>query len=645
MAVTTLTAPVDPARDRGLRRTRVLAACPAVEPTPLPAAVEPVRVLALLTRVRAERVAAGELAAGRLYDVRAFKCCFAELGYLRRLAAAGRAGGTVVTSFRQLVAGLAALHPAWRIDRGEGWEDRDRHQSAVRRRLDALQAMGLLRWRIGTDTDGEERRTELELQDPPEVSVEELQAAARQMKYWQARYGAALNTGSKTGIRNAAGHGRPLSASERQRRGCRRARVAAASRRVGGGSQSNSAPPFGALATPENDLAVNTNVSDLREVCQRTSVTRASAPAVSSASAALGGVETVGGGEGEAQLAEGGSAGVEGAVGSCVVAGGDGWDPEALVARVRAREEQRRLVLDAIACQAAGRALEVAGWGLTRSWPVGRLREAWVVARWGPLAAADGGPVRAGPLYGEDYARLRRAVARYERNRAAAPEGYPAGGLAALLHVGALAGAGELAGGPRSLRYAVGALDQLARRMRALATADSAEHARRAAGRARRRRDAPRRALALSFRAVWPPWVLLDERGEPTFDQLGMLRLDPRARLVPAAGSDAYRMVVRDAYLLAGRLAPVDVDARKQMALRHLGEIPPAVRRPVPSNDQRELAELAHRTGQPLGVLVRLAPGYRQAWLARLRVQEAQQAWREVLAFKAQLAGIRDERQ
>ena len=92
--------------------------------------------------------------------------------------------------------------------------------------------MGLLRWRVGTDLNGEERRTELELRPAPEVSAEELQAAARHLEYWQARYGPALNTGSKTGIRNAAGHGRPLSASERQRRGCQRARAAAARRRV-----------------------------------------------------------------------------------------------------------------------------------------------------------------------------------------------------------------------------------------------------------------------------------------------------------------------------------------------------------------------------------------------------------------------------
>ena len=222
----------------------------------MPAPVEPVHLLALLTRVRAQRVAAGEFAPGAACTTCGrSRARYAELGYLRRLAAAGRAGGTVVTSFRQLVAGLAALHPAWRIDGGEGFEDRDRHHRAVRRRLDALQAMGLLRWRIGTDLDGEERRTELELRPAPEVSAEELQAAAGHLERWQARYGPALNTGSKTGIRNAAGHGRPLSASERQRRGCQRARAAAASRQRGrGGSKSNSAPPFGAPATPENTI-------------------------------------------------------------------------------------------------------------------------------------------------------------------------------------------------------------------------------------------------------------------------------------------------------------------------------------------------------------------------------------------------------
>src|SRR5450755_2512652 len=151
------------------------------------------------------------------------------------------------------------------------------------------------------------------------------------------------------------------------------------------------------------------------------------------------------------------------------------------------------------------------------------------------------------------------------------------------------------------------------------------------------------RALQLSFRAKWPPWVVTDHDGNPVFDGLGMLRLDADARYVPSVGSDAYRIVVRDAYLLAGKQLPVDVDGRTLMALRHQRQISPAARRPVRSDDQREVAELAHRTGQPLGVLTRLAPAYRQAWLAGLRAQEAQRAQQDVLAFKARLARIPDE--
>ncbi len=640
------TTPVDPARARGLRRTRSPAPCPPVEPTPLPAPVEPIHVLALLTRVRGQRVAVGELAAGRLYDVRAFKSAYAELGYLRRLAAAGRAGGTVVTSFRQLVAGVAALHPAWRITGADdGFEDRDRHHRTVRRRLDALQAMGLLRWRIGTDTDGEERRTELELRPAPEVSAEELDAAARHMERWQARYGPALNTGSKTGIRNAAGHGRPLSASERQRRGCQHARAAAASRQqCRGGSKSNSTPPFGAPATPENN-SNSRNAPEIRDACHRTGVTRASAPAARNANTALEDEQTTTARNEREQAGEGGSGSSNGAVSCPESREAAVWDPEAIVARVRAREAQRAPVLDAIAAQATGRAVEVAGWGLERAWPAARLREAWMIARWGARTAADSGAAAAGPLTADHYRRLRRAVARYERNQSAAPEGYPAGGLAAVLHIGTLAGAGELAGGPRTLAYAVGAIDHLSRRMRAVATADSARRADRARERARQRRDPAPRALALTFRtARWPAWVRTDEHDEPIFDQLGMLAIDDHAPCLPSADSTTYRLTVRDAYLLAGRLLPVDVDGRTLMALRHQGKLDPAARRSPASAQQRELGELAHRTGQPVSLLARISPGYRQAWLAQLRGDDAQRSRREILAFKDQIAANVDRR-
>jgi hypothetical protein len=609
----------------------------------MPAAVDAVHLLALLTRVRARRVADGQLAARRLYDVRAFKTAYAELGYLRRLAAAGRHGGTVLTSMRQLVAGLAALHPAWKLT-GDGFENRDRHHQAVRRRLRALQEMGLLRWRVGVDLDGEERRTELELQDPPEVSAEELQAAAGVLARWQARYGAALNTGSRTGIHNAAGHGRPLSAPERQRRGARHAH-AAATARCRRAQKSNSTPPSGASATPQKDRLSHRNVSVPRNAWQRTRVTRTNDPRPADGRAAperAAATRTPGN---EETPAKRDLSSASGAVEAPEVAGDRLWDPVALVARVKARQAQRAPVLAAIAAGAQTRAAEVAGWGIDRAWPPARLREAWVVARYGAAAAADGGPAAAGPLYGEDYARLRRAVARYERNHSAAPDGYPSGGLAALLHIAALAADGQLPNAPRTLRYAIGALDQLARRMRALATADSAQRHEAAAGRAARRRDRPWRAPKLAFRtAGWPAWILTPGREEPVFDERGVLQFDEQSvALAPAPDTSAYRTVIRDAYLLAGHPLPLELDGRRQMALRHAGQLEPAQRRERPAIEELELRELAHRTGEPISLLRRISPVYRQAWLQRQRQSDAAQARAQTAAFRQQLAELHDQ--
>jgi hypothetical protein len=611
----------------------------------MPAPAGAVEVIALLTRVRAARVADGELAERRLHDVRAFKTAYAELGYLRRVAAAGRHGGTVVTSMRQLVAGIAKLHPAWKLT-GDSWAHRDRHHRAVRRRLCDLQAMGLLRWRIGVDVDGEERRTELELLQVPELSTEELQAAVHQLECWQARYGSALNTGSSTGIRNAARHGRSLSASERQRRGCQQTRAAASRRERA--HQSNSAPPSGALATPQNNLpSSNRNVPVVRNACPRTGVTRVNGHGPTSLSATpkpLANNKTTGSEDKGGAAVAGGLASVIGALGPAAGVGALAWDPEALVARVRAREVQRAPVIAAIAKRAQARAVEVATWSLDRGWPFSRLREAWVVARYGATAAADSGSGGAGPLYGEDYARLRRAVARYERNQIAAPDGYPDRGLGALLHIGALGGAGELAHAPRTLRYAIGALDQLSRRMRAIATADSAKRHQSAARRTQRRRNPPPRAYQLTFRTTsWPCWILTDGRQEPLFDQRGVLQLDEsRVALAPAPHTDAYRTVIRDAHLLAGHQLPLELDGRRQMALRHQGELEAGQRPKRPSVEQLELRELAHRTGQPLSLLHPISLTYREAWLTQARQQDAVQARADAIAMRAALAALHE---
>jgi len=406
----------DPARARGLRRARSLLSCPVVEPSVLPAPVDAVVLLALLARVRAGRVAAGELSPGRVHDVRAFRCCLAELAYLRRLAAGGRHGGTVVTSMRQLVAGLAALHPAWRIT-GEGFADRDRHHRAVRRRLRDLEAMGLLCWRVGVDLDGEERRTELELLPAPELSVQELKAAAGQLQRWQARYGPSLSTGSSTEIPDATRHARPLSASERQRRGVRHARATANARRRRGEHHSNSAPPYGAPLTAENNSIVNPTALELRDASLRTGVTRAHAIEGPIADAALDAPRTAAT-ENDGVGERGASRSPSAAVGVPELAQCPVLDVEALLARVREREAHRAPVVELIAFQASARTVELAGWDLERCWPFSRLREAWVVARYGPAAAAESGPSGAGPLDGEDYARLGRSL-RAQRERCA----------------------------------------------------------------------------------------------------------------------------------------------------------------------------------------------------------------------------------
>ncbi len=310
----------------------------------------------MLTRVRSVRVATGELDPSRLYDLRAFKSCWAELAYLHRLAAGGRHGGTVVTSMRQLVAGLAPLHPVWKLS-GDSWEDRDRHHQAVRRRLSQLAGAGLLRWRTGVDEDLEERRTELELLPVPELLPDERAAAAARLDQWAERYDHDLNTGSRTAITNVTQAVAPLTAAERQRRGCQRTRHAARAKRRPEAPQTNSAPPSGA-PTENNNQKTSANPEQLRSLCGDR--TRAHAPGNHPAGAPSATAPTVPAHPGTAASRDGGSG-----AGGALVAGLDG---------VAARVEARRAVVEFKERQARARAVEVAGWGLERDWPLARLR-------------------------------------------------------------------------------------------------------------------------------------------------------------------------------------------------------------------------------------------------------------------------------
>lgn len=159
----------DPARARGLRRTRVRSPCPPVELVAIPRKPTAAEVLVLVSRTRQARIDAGQMSQSRLFDLRAYKSVLAELAYYRRLAHAGAPSAHVATSMPQLVKGLARLHPSWKMT-GDPLADRDRHHSAVRRRLRAMVDTELIVWTRGVNLDGEEARTELLLLEPPKVT-------------------------------------------------------------------------------------------------------------------------------------------------------------------------------------------------------------------------------------------------------------------------------------------------------------------------------------------------------------------------------------------------------------------------------------------------------------------------------------------
>ena len=547
----------------------------------------------------------------RPFDLRVFVSLLAVSRYLHRLGRARPARAQIACSMPQLVAGLA---PTMGWERGaDRFADRDAHHASVRRWLDLLQALGLIRWQAGINDVGEEARTEITLLAFPDVDAAELRAADRRLAAWRRRYGPDWNTGARRCLSAIGRRSRPPTPTERRKAAIASARATASARR----SSTDSAPPCGTPATAGEQLLEPSSSpsSGTTAYGQGTGVTRTHANERASATAAI----------------------------SAVAKAGQETEPErswedrlqAVVERVAVRETQREDIVATIAAQARRRALDVAGWGIDRAWPEGRLREAWVVARHGPGGAAQRGAAAAGRLRPEDRARLRRAVGRFARYADHRPQQLPAAPLAALL---ALAGAS----GDWTLARTIRRLDQLSRRMRAHATASDPARQEAAAHRARRRhQDAPPPRLA--FRAPgprWPRWILTTPAGEPVFDDHGRLQIDADQR-PPAPGSLSYRLVVRDAYLLAGRQPPLDVDGRWEMKLRDEGHLPLSGYSATRAlGVDPELLELARLSTIPLRTLQRWTPDQREHELARLRAEHAaiQRAERE--AFLARLADL-----
>jgi len=238
--------------------------------------------------------------------------------------------------------------------------------------------------------------------------------------------------------------------------------------------------------------------------------------------------------------------------------------------RFAAVRAARQPVFDLIASQSARRSAEVAAWSVDRGWPMNRVREAWAVWRYGPMHVAEHSWAAAGRLEPDDGERLRRAGARYERQAAACPSGYPALALGALEQIARTAAARDAR--PLTLHYGIRALDQLSRRMRASATTDDPRRRERQAKRARKRVE--QRAVvtpemeaigALWLASRWPLWVALDDAGEPLIVD-GELVLDTSTGSAPERSDPDYLDALRDAYLLAGLWPRAERDGRSTMA-------------------------------------------------------------------------------
>lgn len=646
----------NPARARGLRRSRTAAPCPPIAVVAIPRKPTPAEVLVLISRVRQAEIDAGRLDQSRLFDLRVFKCVAAELGYYRRLAHAQTPSAHIATSMPQLVKGLAPLHPRWDMS-GDAFAARDRHQSAVRRRLRVMAACELLTWQAGTNLEGEEVRTELLLLEPPHVSRDELKVARAQLARWQKQYGAGLNTGSTTGIRNVAKAAAEPSRAECHLRARNRVQQLRAARIRAEHYGGKMAPPFGTTSAfgeerngpfdyVEEDLPPALSPShdeDLTACGTATGARRTHAHSVHSPPRAVEGNRNSSIERRSGQLVEDLGPPADNLGRSGALSGAEFG--EHVAARVAARmadpahmqhlaDEQARIdeLAAMIAASAARRAGEIAGSPLERSWPTGRIREAWFVARFGATAAA-GGAVHAFTLSPDRERQLLRVLRRYDAHVAEAPAGWPATAWAAFLH----------AAGTWQHRFPAGTiegLDQLTVGMRGRATADDIDRLAAARRRAEGRRLAAD-AGPLRFRPLpdpggrWPAWVRLDHAGAPVIE-LGprgeQLAVDADHAFLPPAGDPHRVLVERDALLLAGRALPARLDGRRMVADRDRGHEPRSGYDPAARVDV-DVLELARLTGVPVEQLLRLTAQLRADMLVSARVHAGRQAARERQQF------------
>jgi hypothetical protein len=466
---------------------------------------------------------------------------YAVKRYLFRLGHAARSA-RYATSIEQLVVGLAPVMAWGTVPRGRAERARfvRAHRKSVQRWLDDLEAAGLVAHEPERDDLGRWWRTQIVLLAASEPDCGELEVAEVRARAWSRRErGRRGRPGrrSLTGIRRRSAtpdqrsrarlaRGRGVGGHERGRRAAvERAIAASEAVRKQRGLLTH---PFGAPPTSAHG-SVSQERSWQPETPRswaRTADRSAPTPRGSWALVAETGARTSARSLSPVPPQAARTDGTEESV--------PGREPhvafDALVARrLVERRDQVRQRTALQRTHAERRIAQVLAWPAGRRCPLGRLREAWVVYRYGLEWVAQGGAAMAGAHSASTARRAYQAIALYERFVAWRPAGWPQSGPAALL---------ALAGQRRADVFAgdVARLLILAKQMRAAAREQNEHRRRRQAARAERRAaPAPGR---FAFRAsIAPRWESPEQRRQRVRDRVLMAGEDParwpNAALVP----------------------------------------------------------------------------------------------------------------
>ena len=328
------------------------------------------------------------------------------------------------------------------------------HRKSVQRWLDDLQAAGVVAHEPERDTRGQWWRTQIVLLAAPDPTGEELRVARRRARGWRRRERARQRrlrvAPSLAGIRGRSGvpgpavRGRVARARgrvvhETSRRAAVDEQIAAADERRA--ACRDLTHPFGAPPTSA-DFPVSPHgfggpatLVNGAAACPAQTVTEDEAVVVETGARA---------GAADDRPALGAGA-LKGSIEE--VASLSREDFDVLVARrVAEREHQMAWRTAALRAQVSERVAMVRAWPAGTTCPLGRLREAWVVHRYGLAEVVQAGAAAAGAPRPQLARRVGEAIELYEAHAEQRPPGWPESGAAALCVLASQRRADRLAG-------------------------------------------------------------------------------------------------------------------------------------------------------------------------------------------------------